>query len=43
MFGKDDRCRDGVVDTPPIEIGGYKMIDVFSSMFYTLRINQKTY
>ena len=29
MFCKDDRCERWVFNDPPIEIGGFKMIDVF--------------
>jgi hypothetical protein len=32
MFCKEDRCR-GIVDSkPPVETGGYKMIDVIRSL-----------
>ena len=30
----------GVVHIPPIEIGGYKMLDVFRARFYILIINR---
>ena len=29
MFWKDDRWNKWVFSSPPIEIGGYKMLDVF--------------
>lgn len=32
MFCKDDRCELWVDNFPPIEIGGYKMLDVFSAL-----------
>ena len=40
MFCKDVRCESGYLADPPIEIGGYKMLDVVSSTF--LHINNQS-
>ncbi len=41
MFRKEDRCERCVVLIPPIEIGGYKMLDVFDIKKINL-INKNT-
>jgi RHS repeat-associated protein len=39
MFCKDVRCWGGVVYIPPIEIGGYKMLDVIRALNKEMRNN----